>query len=230
MTQQQTIVKGDTLQKISSVGFIIGAILLVNGSLLLPQAAVPNSNWQEMQKELGDQAVRFQASALLMTFGYWAVMIGTAGVYRSITMGGAAWARMGFYLLLMGTAVVTVGMSLDVSYPAAIVNWLAAPAAAKETAYSVVAAIPGIGRGTFPMIEIVIWLAFALLGIGMVQSAVYPRWLGLVGLILGISGVLLGIMQTFTGRESSFILYLVLVFLTVLWWLVIGIWVARKAW
>ncbi len=230
MTQQQAIVKGDALQKISSAGFIIGAILIVIGSLLLPDAAVPSSNWQEKLKELGDQAVLFQASALLMTFGYWAVMIGTAGVYRSITAGGAAWARVGFYFLLMGTAILTVGMSLDVSYPAAIVNWLAAPTAGKAAAYSVVLAVPGFGRGLFPMGEIVIWLAFALLGIGMVYSAVYPRLLGWVGLILGITGVLLGIMQTFTGRESSFILYLVLVFLTILWWLVIGIWVARKAW
>lgn len=74
------------------------------------------------------------------------------------------------------------------------------------------------------------WLAFVLLGIGMVRSAIYPRWLGWVGLISGITGVLLGIMQTFTGRESSFNLFMVLMMLTVLWWLAIGVWVARKAW
>ena len=112
MAQEEGIVKGDALQKMGSAGFIFGAILIAIGSLLLPHAAVPSSNWQEMQKELGEQAVLFQACALLMIFGYWAVMIGTAGVYRSITAAGAAWARVGFYFNLMGTAIWTVGMSL----------------------------------------------------------------------------------------------------------------------
>jgi len=228
MTQQQGIVKGDDLQRIGSASFIIGAILMAIGSIW--PASVDISGAVEMQKTFGEKAVILQACALLMTFGYWGVMIGTAGIYRSITAGGAAWARLGFYFTLVATTLWTVGQSLNVSWPAAIVTWQQAPAAGKEVAYGVVAAIPGFGRGLFPMEVIVIWLAVALLSIGMVHSAVYPRWLGWFGLILGISGVPLGIIQTFTGRESSFILFMVLMLLTIPWWLVCGVWVARKAW
>jgi len=64
----------------------------------------------------------------------------------------------------------------------------------------------------------------------MAYSSNYPHWLGSGGLILGIAGVLLGISQTFTGRENSFILFGILLYLTILWWLVMGIWIARKAW
>jgi hypothetical protein len=118
----------------------------------------------------------------------------------------------------------------DVSYPAAAANWLAAPDAGKEAAYIALAAIPGFTRGLFPMEVIVIWLAFAFLGIGMAHSDVYPRWLGWVGLILGIAGMTLGIFQTFTGRETTLNLFMVLNISTMLWSLVVGIWVARRAW
>ena len=133
-------------------------------------------------------------------------------------------------VMLMGTAIWTIGSSLNVSYPAAIVNWQATPADGKDAAYIAVAAIPGFGRGLFPLEVIINWLAFALLGIGMVQSGVFPRWLGWFGMIMGVAGILLGITQTFTGRESSLILFGVLLYLTILWWVVIGIWVARKVW
>src|SRR5690242_2465837 len=130
MAQAHGIVKGDALQKLGSAGFIIGAILIVIGSIWLP--TVDFSNVLEAQNKFGEQAVRLQVCALLIAFGYWAVMIGTAGVYGSITTRGAAWARLGFYFHIVGVVLWTLGMSLDVSYSAAIVNWMAAPAAGKE--------------------------------------------------------------------------------------------------
>jgi len=230
MTQQQGIVKGDTQQKLSSTGFIIGAILMTIGSLLLPPS-LGVSKWLEEVKQVGEQAALLQTCALLITFGYWGVLIGTAGVYRSITTGGAAWARLGFYFHLMGTTMWTIGLAVgDVSFPAAAANWLSASADVKEAAYIALAAIPGFTRGLFPMEVIVLWLAFTFLGIGMIRSDVYPRWLGWIGLILGVVGIPLGIMQTFAGRESTLSIFMVLNILTILWMLITGIWVARKVW
>lgn len=231
MLQEQGIVKGDVHQQLGSVGFIIGVVLILVGSLLLPRAA-DISNVQEMQQVYGEQPVLLQACALLIAFGYWAVMAGTAGVYRSITANGAAWAHLGFYFHVVGVALWTIGMSLDISYPAAIVNWLTAPATDRETAYSVVAVLSpaGFGRGLFPMNVLVNWLAFALLGIGMIRSAVYPRWLGWFGLILGIAGLPLGITMTFTGREAILSGFVILTMVTIVWWLAVGVWVARRAW
>jgi hypothetical protein len=74
------------------------------------------------------------------------------------------------------------------------------------------------------------WLAFALLGSGMVRSANYPRWLGWPGLSLGIIGVLMGMAMAFVGREAIFHLFTVLGFATILWLLLCGLWVARKVW
>ena len=73
------------------------------------------------------------------------------------------------------------------------------------------------------------WLAFAFLSTGMVRSGVYPRWLGWFGFIVGILGVLAGIVMTYVGREAIFTPVTVLAFATLLWVLLCGIWVARRA-
>ena len=209
---QHGIVQGDALQRMGSAGYIVGALLIVIGGLLLPRAANP-SNLQEMLKPLGEQEVLTQVCVLLITSGYWAVMMGAAGVYRSITADGAAWARLGFYFIIVGTAVWTIILSLDVSQASAV------------------ATLAAVGRGIYAMSIMVYWLALLFLGIGMVRSAVYPRWLGWVGLIVGITGVSLGVIQTFSERSSTLTLvYVVLSFVTTLWFLAVGVWVARRAW
>jgi hypothetical protein len=125
-------------------------------------------------------------------------------------------------------------MVLDISYSAMIANWLAAPEAGKESAHNLLTTFfppgGGLGRGLFPMTVLSTWLAYAFLGIGMIRSDIYPRWLGWLGSILGILGVLLGIVITFTGREAVYMLFTVLAFSTILWLLMCGIWVARRAW
>ncbi len=231
MLQGQGIVKGDTHQKLSGAGFILGAVLVTLGSLLLPRAA-DLSDVQAMQRAYGEQAQLLQVCALLMTFGFWAVLVGTSGFYQSITANGAAWARLGFYFHLVGAAVWTVGMSLDVSYPAAIVNWLAAPADQKELAYSVVTVLSplGFGRGAFPLNVIVNWLAFTFFGIGMIGGRLHPRWLGWWEVLLGLAGLIIGIIMTFTGREALIYVFVFFMVLNILWWLTCGIWLSRKAW
>lgn len=231
MLQGQGIVRGDTHQKLSGAGFVLGAVLIVIGSLLLPRAA-DLSDVQAMQRAYGEHAILLQVCALLLTFGFWAVMIGTSGFYQSITVDGAAWARLGFYFHLVGVALWTIGMSLDVSYPAAIVKWLEAPAEEKELAYSVVTVLSpfGFGRGTFPLNVIINWLAFTFFGIGMIRGCVHPQWLGWWEVLLGIAGLIMGIIMTFTGREAIINVFVLFMFLNILWWLTCGIWLLRKAW
>lgn len=229
MLQQQGIVRGDALQKISATGFIIGAILLVIGSLLMPYAVNATNDLREMLRPLGQNEFRTEASSLLVTIGFMGMLIGMTGVYRSITAGGATWARLGFYFLLVGTALQVVSLSLDVATAGAVSKWLAAPAGAKETAWSIVVVLNAIGRGVIPMTWIVYWLAFALLGMGMIGSAVYPRWLGWSGLILALPVITVGVIHIFTPRTITITLaYVVLALLTNLWALGVGIWVARR--
>ena len=54
MTQGQSIVKGDTLQKTSSAGFVLGALLIAGSGLLMPHANAPTSDLQQMLRPLGE--------------------------------------------------------------------------------------------------------------------------------------------------------------------------------
>ena len=81
------------------------------------------------------------------------------------------------------------------------------------------------------MTWIVYWLAFAFLGIGMIGSCVYPRWLGWVGLILASPVVAVGIIHVFTPRTTTITLvFVALALSTNLWALAVGVWLARRAW
>lgn len=231
MSSEPSIFKRNAYHKLGSVGFITGAVLVLIGSLLVPRAG-DLGNVIDLQRAYGEQPVLLQASALVITLGFWAVIAGTSGIRHSIQADGAAWSQLGFAFHVLGVAVWTVGMSLDISYPAAIVNWLGAPPESKDIAYSVVTTLSplGFGRGLFPLNLMINWLSFAFLSIGMLLSAVYPRWLAWSGLILGNAGALLGIAMTFTGREALIGVFVGLMALTLLWWLTLGIWIARKAW
>jgi hypothetical protein len=231
MAQQQGVVKGDALQRIASAGFIIGAVLLIVFNFLLPRAADP-SNTQDLLTKWGGQKGLTQLCALLMAVGIWGVMMGTAGVYRSITANGAAWARLGFYGITVGTAIWSVTFGLVAATAALAADWLAASAASKAAAYGVAASLGNVNTSTFTMSILVFWLAIVFLGIGMARSGVYPKWLGWVGALLGaVTVVAVGIPQFFAGETSNLqTLFAVLAILTTIWVLIVGIWVARKAW
>ena len=228
---QQGVVKGDEQQKLSSAGFIIGAVLIIVGNIWVTTVGLGNP--MEALNKFSENLHLLQIVALLITFGYWAALIGVVGVQRSINSTGAAWARLGLYFMIMGCTLWTLGMSLDITYSNLIANWLAASDASKEFARNLITIYSptnGIGRGIFPMNVMSNWLAFGFLGIGMVRSSIYPRWLGWFGLVLGIIGLPMGAIMAITGREALWNFFTVLSFMTILWILALGIWMARKAW
>lgn len=231
MTQQQGIVKGDTLQRIGSAGFILGAILFGISGLLMPHAASPTSDLQELLKPLGEHQFLTKFSSFLLILGFSATLMGVLGVYRSITTSGAAWARLGFYFSLIGTVLWAVSLASDIAVASAVADWLVAPIDGKEATWSVIAALSAVGRRMVPITWTFYWLAIALLGVSMIQSNIYPHWLGWTGLTVSIPTIALGVFQAFNARSITLtVIFSVLMLLTTLWDLATGIWVARKVW
>jgi hypothetical protein len=226
---QQGIVRGDPQQKLGSAGFIVGAVLIGVGNIWVTRVGLGNP--MEALNKFSENPHLLQAVTLLLTFGYWAAFIGVVGLQRSISASGAAWARLGLYFMIMGCTLWTLGMSLDITYSNLIANWLAAPDVSKEFARNLITIYSptnGIGRGLFPMNVMSNWLAFGFLGIGMVRSSTYPHWLGWYGVVLGLIGLPMGAVMAITGREAIWSLFTVLSFVTLLWILALGIWMARK--
>lgn len=228
---QQGIIKGDAQQKLGSVGFLIGAILFGVSGFLMPHASNPTSDLQEMLRPLGESQFLTTLASLLAAIGFWAAMLGAAGVYRTITANGAAWARPGFYFIFAGTVLWTASWSLDVATASAVANWMSAPLDSKEATWSVVAALSAFGRGILPLTWLMYWLALALLNVAMIQSGVYPRGLGWAGLSVSIPMLALGVIQIFNARSLTLtLIFSILWLLTALWDMATGIWVARRAW
>ena len=234
MTQQQTIVKGDALQKISSAGFILGAILVAAGGLMMPHANTPTSDLREMLTPMGEYQYRTIIASLLGMIGFWLVLIGVTGVDRSITSSktkGAVWARLGFYFTLMGTVLWTVSWAMDINTANAVANWLSGPSDGKAAAWNIVATLSAFGRGILPTTWVIYWLALAMMNVAMLQSDVYPSWLGWTGLTVNVPMIGLGVFQVFTPRSITLtLIFSMLMMLTTLWNLAIGIWGARRAW
>ncbi|KPL80488.1 hypothetical protein [Herpetosiphon geysericola] len=211
-----------TLRTIIRTSFLVGAIMILVGTLALPTLDL--TDVQASQARYGAQAVRLQACALLITVGMWSIMAGTSSVPAVLSAHGALWARLGAQFHGVGVVVWTIGMALDIAYPAAIRTWLVAPPDEQIVAASVVAVLSpvGFGRGLFPLNVMINWLAFGFLGIGLVRSSAGGRRLGWSGIILGSAGFGLGIFMTFVGRERLFLLFAVLWGMTLLWWAALG--------
>ncbi len=226
---QQGINKGDVLQRIGGIAFIIGGILTLVFSALEPRPDDP-ANTQQALSRLAENEGLSNIVFLGLAVGLWALMIGVVAVYRSISTGGAAaWTRLGFYGVIVGTTIFTITLA---------VGWATTGAAAASggtqpgtPAYTIAAALNAVGSSIFIMSIIVLWLALAFLGIGMALSTIYPKWMGWVLLILGVLIVaVVGIPQAVGDPSQALgLIFAVLAGLTSIWAIVVGIWVTRRA-
>ncbi|HEX6127716.1 MAG TPA: hypothetical protein VF071_01700 [Candidatus Limnocylindria bacterium] len=208
MSQQQDTFRGDTFQRLGSLGLIIGSVMLMAIAAL------------DILRDGGGITQRV-AVGFFGPIGLWGMMLGMAAIYRSITGAGAAWVRTGFYLVMVGTVLWTVHMSLRAGNARAIADGLTDGVAIGVMIQEVVA-----------MAYLAEWLGIFFLGIGMVRSVVYPKALGWTALLLGILTFSVGGIPLFFLDKGSFaeVLAPILAGLTTIWVLVAGIWIARRAW
>jgi len=110
----QETYKGDVLQRIAGVGLIAGAILTVVFNILAPRADDPTNSAQAMAA-LAENPGLAKLAFLGLAVGIWFLVIGFAGIYRSIPTGAAsAWTRLGFYGVLVSAGLFTTTFALQI--------------------------------------------------------------------------------------------------------------------
>ena len=167
----QGIVKGDVLQRLAGISFIVAAIATIAGD-----SEVPKEYIEAIANAMGG---RWETAQLLILVGLWALMVGMVGVYRSISTGGAAaWARLGFYGVIVGTTLGTLHHGIELGFPALVEEWEEATGSDKAMLLQIGTSIRQVDLGIIDVSAIVLSLALTFLGVGMVLSRVYPRWLG----------------------------------------------------
>ena len=128
--------RGDVLQKIAGLGFIVGGILTLVSNAIFPRADDPSVVAQVLER-YADNETLAQLSFLGINMGVIAIMIGTVGVYRNISTGGAAaWARLGFYGVIVGTALWSISSAVGLAVVERAVGWVAAGSALDTAAFS----------------------------------------------------------------------------------------------
>ena len=210
--------KGDVLQKVAGLAFVVGAILTGVFNALFPRADHP-SVVTDVLEAMADDETFARVAFLGLAIGFWALMIGSAGVYRSISTGGAAvWARLGFYGIIVGTTLATMSLAVGVGTAEPAADWVAAGSRVGTSEYNIAATLNAVGESIFFMSIVVYWLALAFLGIGMVLSKVYPQWLNWPPLVLGaVTAVVAGVPATLNGfDETTELIFSVLAGLTTL--------------
>jgi hypothetical protein len=110
MQTPQAISKGDVLQRAGSIGLVVGGSATLVGNAMFPRTDDPGDVNARLAALGGDETTTLIAGPTILV-GFWALLVGTMGIYRSITSANAApWARMGFYGVIMATAVSSVTM------------------------------------------------------------------------------------------------------------------------
>lgn len=226
MQAAQGIAKGDVLQRIAGIGFLVGGIASLAGNVVLRIIAA------ETPTERGETEPVERIALLVLIMGFWALLVGAVGIYRSLSTGTAAvWARLGFYGILGGTTLATVSLAIDLAASSAAAFWVAAGAITGTSEYAVAVSLNVIANSVFDVTIVGYWLALLALGIGMVLSDTYPRWLGWALLVLSAVVVAVSVPRLFIGSNPTLdIVFAIPAGLTSIWALVLGVWVTRKAW
>ena len=227
---QQDTYKGDVLQKIAGVSFILGAILLVVFGILNP-GKDPGDLSKEIQNIADSNGGFWQIDHIFIAVSFWAFMIGIVGVYRSISHGGAAaWARVGFYGVIIATTLRSVFLAFQgVGLAVVVEQWETASAADKAEIFVVFSSLYGLLDGIRSTTDIFYGLSHVLLGVGIALSTVYPRWLGWAIIIVGIGWTVVGFVIGVSGMSAALVVpFGIVIILTVLWHLVMGIVITRS--
>jgi hypothetical protein len=232
MANQEGIVKGDPIQKFSSAAFIIGGVFVVVFNIIVPRPADP-SDMQVALTNMAENFFMFQFGHLMLALGLWGVMVGVVGVRSVIKRRGSAWAQAGFYGIVLGTTLWMITYAMTSVEAREAAAWALTSSAEREVLFNTTVATIHVGSAAYIMSILFYWLALLFLGVGIARSRVYPAWLGwsLVGIALSMVTIV-GIPQFLKGDVvlSSMLIFAGLAGLTSLWFVVIGIWVARKAW
>ncbi len=227
---EQGAYKGDVLQKIAGLSFIVGTIVLVVFGLLHPAEDLEDLI-ATIQNIADSNGGFWEIDHILIAVAFWALLIGMVGVYRSISSGGAAaWVRIGLYGMIIATTLRSVFLAIDgVGLAMVVEQWEEATGADKATIFVTFTALEGMLDGLRSMTDIFYGVSLALLGVGIALSAVYPRLLGWVIIVAGLVWTVIGFVIGIAGSSSDLeIAFAIAFLLTVVWHLVMGILITRR--
>ena len=219
------------LLRTGSVAAILGSILSGVGNALHP--ITPRDDPEGVAQVIADSDAWTLIHVGILV-GILLMLIGIVAFRYAIEGGRAeALARFGAYTGIIGATTGLITIVLDgVAAKQLADAWAAAPEAEKSVALGLVStnetlnfALAGLFNMGFAGVP------FTFLGLAVAESGTFPRWFGWIGAIAGVGSIGAGMFQMFTGKPTvaSLILTIIGPTVIVIWTLVMGVMVGRRA-
>jgi hypothetical protein len=209
---------------------IAGVIVATVFNVLFPRADDPADTTAVLTMMAENQVLR-QVSFLGVTVGLLIVTAGVAGVIWALNSGRAQYsARIALYGLLIGAGIFTASAGIGLAATEAAIDWVAAGSDTSSSEFVIAAAMNHADDGVWAISLVVYWGALGLTGIALLQDERFPRWSGWAIMALGFGvAAFAGVPMAVQGVSQGLtIVFAVLAQLSLIWVLVVGIWILRN--
>jgi hypothetical protein len=117
---------------------------------------------------------------------------------------GVTWARFGVVVTMAAVASFTILQAVDgVALKRAVDAWVAAPADQQGAAFAAAEAVRWIEMGVNAFSYSLLGLSLVLNGVALALGSTYPRWLGCLAALAGITFVARGVLVAYRGFVAS---------------------------
>ena len=220
-----------TLLRIGAVLAIVGAIAYFIGNTLTGSAN-PFDTAALLQEAA--ESTTSVGGRLLEFVGYALVVGALVALYRSITEApGAALAQLGFASALVALAAFVVWLGIQgIATKEVAEAWVNTLAEEKAAAFRVAEALQHIVVGVVGLGSMLFGTAILLYGLAVALSNIYPRWLGWVAVVVGLGAAVAGLLLFLIGASGGnalLIPFALFSILSILWVLVMGVLMWRRA-
>ncbi|MGH8913702.1 MAG: DUF4386 family protein [Acidimicrobiia bacterium] len=219
------------LLRTGSMAAILGSILSGVGNGVHP--VTPRDEPEGVARVIADSDAWTLIHVIILV-GIVLMLIGIVAFRHSIEGGRAeALARLGAVTGTIGATIGLITIVLDgVAAKQLADAWAAAPEADKSATLGLVSTNETINfalAGLFNMMFA--GVPFTFLGLAVAQSGAFPRWFGWIGALAGVGSIGAGIFQMFTGKPTvaSLVLTIIGPTVIVIWTLMMGVMVGRRA-
>ena len=209
--------------RVGAVAAIAGALTLFAATLLHPMDADPNDPAAAFAEYAGDSI--WVASHLGQFLGV--ALLGAALVALAATLdsgNASAFAHIGVAGTAASVAAAAALQAVDgVALKGMVDRWAAASGEGRARAFEAAFAVRQIEIGLASLSSVLFGLTIVTLGVALIFSRRFPKWLGWVGLAGGIASIVAGIALAYSGFSAiAMMLSLSASAVLLLWALAVG--------
>jgi Domain of unknown function (DUF4386) len=195
----QTSATEEHLARVGAVAAITGAVLLFIATLLHPTSADPNDPVAAFLEYAADRL--WVASHLGQFLGIAILGVALVALAASMEAGSpAAWGRIGVAGTAASVATAAALQAVDgVALKTMVDRWAQATGDARALAFEGAFAVRRVEIGLASLLSVIFGLTTIVFGIAMILSRRFPTWLGILGLVGGVTTLAAGVAQAYTG-------------------------------